>query len=74
MTQRKIVSAIGMVTVCAIGLANTGLIIFAANGSSVKHQVRQFIVAREWNAGGANLEGLICGMLCCYILIWLGRI
>jgi hypothetical protein len=47
MTQRKFVSAIGMVTVWAIGLATIGLIIFAANGSSVKHQVRQLLVARE---------------------------
>ncbi|MEG4455205.1 hypothetical protein [Microcoleus sp. N9_A1] len=46
MTQRKIVSAIGMATFCAIGLVTTGLIIFAANGSSVKHQVRQLLVTR----------------------------
>ncbi|MCW6052067.1 hypothetical protein QUB60_09045 [Microcoleus sp. A2-C5] len=47
MTQGKIVSAIGIMTVWAIGLATTSLIIFAANGSSVKHQVRQLLVARE---------------------------
>ncbi|MEG3901391.1 hypothetical protein QUB19_06125 [Microcoleus sp. B4-C5] len=38
--QRKLVSAIGLATFSIIALATTGLIIVAANRSSVKHQVR----------------------------------
>jgi uncharacterized protein YjbI with pentapeptide repeats len=42
-----------------MALATTGLIIFAANRSSVKHQVRQLLTARECqgsNLCGANLS------------------